>query len=98
MVATRRVDVPGLGVLGAGRLNGIADSPDAERIWITISGPQPAFDGAEGAVVEIPAFGAPSAAGPDAPHQPALVAQGAAIFQTDLTPAQGLGPLFNAPS
>jgi hypothetical protein len=60
VVAQRMVDVPGLGVLGAGRLNGIAVSPDAQRLWITVSGSIPGYEGLEGTVVEVPAFGTPN--------------------------------------
>jgi DNA-binding beta-propeller fold protein YncE len=48
VVALCRVTLPGTGPLGAGRLNGIAVSPDAGRIWVTVSGR-----------IELPAFGAP---------------------------------------
>ena len=57
-LAVRQVQVPGLGPLGAGRLNGIAVSPDGQRIWMTVSGPIPGYPGLDGAVVEAPAFGA----------------------------------------
>jgi hypothetical protein len=60
VVAQRAVNVPGLGVLGAGRLNGIAVSPDAQRLWITVSGSIPGYEGLEGAIVEVPAFGTPN--------------------------------------
>jgi hypothetical protein len=60
VVAQRTINVPGLGVLGAGRLNGIAVSPDAQRLWVTVSGSIPGYEGLEGAVVEIPAFGTPN--------------------------------------
>jgi hypothetical protein len=60
VVAQRTIAVPGLGVLGAGRLNGVAVSPDAQRLWITVSGSIPGYDGLEGAVVEVPAFGTPN--------------------------------------
>src|SRR5262245_11898037 len=56
VVAVRRVTLPGGGALGAGRLNGIAVSPDASRIWLTVSGSLPGQP--EGAVIELPAFGA----------------------------------------
>jgi hypothetical protein len=99
IVAIRQVDVPGLGVLGAGRLNGIAVSPGADRIWVTVSGPQPGFGDVEGAVVEVEAFGSPTASYPSAPNvEDALVARGADIFRRDLTLEEGLGPLFNARS
>jgi hypothetical protein len=61
VVAVRQVTLPGVGALGADRLNGIAVSPDAARIWVTIRGELPEFPGLEGAVVELPAFGAPGA-------------------------------------
>jgi hypothetical protein len=57
VLAVRQVDVPGLGRLGAGRLNGIAVSADAQRIWLAVSGTIPGYPGLEGAVVEAPAFG-----------------------------------------
>jgi hypothetical protein len=57
VVAVRRVTLPGIGALGAGRLNGIAVAPDASRIWVTASGSLPGQP--EGAVIELPAFGAP---------------------------------------
>jgi hypothetical protein len=56
VVAVRQVEVPGLGALGAGRLNGIAVSPDAQRIYVTISGSLDDSPSMEGAVVELPAF------------------------------------------
>lgn len=39
VVAVASVDVPGVGVLGTDRLNGIATSPDAQHLWVTVSGP-----------------------------------------------------------
>src|SRR5262245_21838603 len=60
VVAVRRITVPGVGPLGADRLNGIAVSPDAARVWLTVSGRLPGHP--EGAVIEIPAFGAPGSA------------------------------------
>jgi hypothetical protein len=58
VLAVRQVQVPGLGALGAGRLNGIAISPNGQRLWMTVSGPIPGYPGLDGAVVEAPAFGA----------------------------------------
>lgn len=57
VVAVRRVKLPGTNPLGAGRLNGIAISPDARRIWVTVSGKLPGYP--EGAVIELPTFGEP---------------------------------------
>ena len=107
MVAVASVDMPGLGVLGADRLNGIATSPDAQHLWVTLSGPlsdagRSASD--EGAVVELPAFGAPTtdAQSPrnssEAGGATSLIARGQALLSTQFTPQDGLGPLFNAPS
>jgi hypothetical protein len=59
VVAVRQVALPGRGALGADRLNGIAVSPDALRLWVTVSGVTPEFPQAEGFVLELPAFGAP---------------------------------------
>jgi uncharacterized integral membrane protein (TIGR00698 family) len=53
--AVAKIHLPGGGVLGEGRLNGIAVSPDAKTIWASISGAR----GASGSVIALPAFGAP---------------------------------------
>src|SRR5262245_18161617 len=60
VVAIRRITVPGIGPLGGDRLNGIAVSPDAARVWLTVGGRLAGHP--EGAVIEIPAFGAPGGA------------------------------------
>lgn len=57
IVAIRRIRVQGMGQLGPGQLNGIAVSPDARRIWVTVTGRLPGYP--EGAVIEVPAFGGP---------------------------------------
>lgn len=59
VLAVRQVDVPGEGVLGPGRLNGIAVSRDGQTIWLTVSGTFEGFPEYEGAVVEVQAFGGP---------------------------------------
>jgi hypothetical protein len=105
-VAMRRITLPGGRNLGPGRLNGIAVSPDARRIWLTVDGSLPGFPEAPGAVLEIPAFGP---AHPNAQKRnglvsggnlrsPHLAARGAHLFSTRFTPKQGLGPLYNAQS
>jgi hypothetical protein len=86
-LAARRVSLPGGGTLGAGRLAGIATSPDATRIWLT------APADLRGAVLEIPAFGAATSA--YTKIGAALAAQGAAAFVRTFDPQSGLGPLFN---
>ena len=94
VVAVRHVeaDVDGF------RLNGIAVSDDARTIWVTATAP-----GRQGAVLRLATFGAGASttsmissavkAGANG-----AVAQGADMFTRNLTPAQGLGPLFNGPS
>jgi hypothetical protein len=65
IVAVRQIEVPGIGLVGAGQINGLAVSSDAQRIWVTLSGALPGYPNEAGAVVELPAFGGaqnPSAA------------------------------------
>src|SRR5262245_2004684 len=57
VVAVRRVALPGIGALGPDYLNGIGVSPDADRIWVTVDTRLPGYP--EGALIELPAFGAP---------------------------------------
>jgi hypothetical protein len=59
VIAVRQVALPGHGALGTDRLNGITVSPDAQRLWVTVSGVVPEFPQAEGFVLELPAFGTP---------------------------------------
>lgn len=59
LVAVRRVTLPGVGALGPDRLNGIAVSADADRIWVTVDTSLPGYP--DGALIELPAFGAPQA-------------------------------------
>jgi hypothetical protein len=54
--AIRKVVLPGLGALGAGRLNGVAVSTDTRRIYVTVSAPVDDSVLLGGAVVELPAF------------------------------------------
>jgi CxxC motif-containing protein (DUF1111 family) len=56
-------------------------------------------------LLEVPAFGTAHAQMPNQPNHAGhtafagdLVTQGAKLFVTDFTPAQGLGPLYNRPS
>jgi hypothetical protein len=103
VIAVRRVTLPGGRNLGPARLNGIAVSPEGRRIWLTVDGPLPGHPDAPGAVLEIPAFGQgpPNARGraPGANLRPRqMAARGARLFSTSFTPAQGLGPLYNARS
>jgi mono/diheme cytochrome c family protein len=96
VLAVRSIEVPGLGTLGPGRLNGIAAAPDANRIWVSISGPVPPDD-REGAILELPAFGADRAAAPlAATAQPDSAPDAPAGVEVALQ--MGLGPAFNGRS
>jgi hypothetical protein len=59
VVGVRQIMLPDGSTVGANRLNGIAVAPDASRFWVTLTGPMAGHGGAEGAVLEVPAFGAP---------------------------------------
>jgi len=105
VLAVRQVAVDGT-ILDAGRLNGIAVSPDAQRLWVTVSGVLPGHEDAPGALLEVPAFGPGRAAslrmqegGPT--DLAALGSQrslGRTLFQKVFSPVEGLGPLFNGRS
>ena len=58
IVAVARVTVPHVGVVDAGELNGIAVSPDGDRIYLSVSGAHGTHRQLSGSVLEIPAFGA----------------------------------------
>ena len=53
VVAARRIAIAGGVPLGAGQLNGIAVSPDAQRIWVTVSGALPEYADLPGMLLEI---------------------------------------------
>jgi mono/diheme cytochrome c family protein len=104
VVAVRRIAIDGSAPLGAGRLNGIGVSPDAQRIWVTVSGTLPDYPDSPGMLLEIPAFGPGRSALRE--RDPRMLASedaadiglrdfGAAVFRTDFTAEQGLGPLYN---
>jgi hypothetical protein len=56
VVAVRRVRLANGRSLGNGRLNGIAVSPDGNKIWVTVTGHLAGQGNTSGAVVELPAF------------------------------------------
>ncbi len=99
LVAERRVEIGGRAV-GPGQLNGIAVARDAQRLWITITGPVPGHEETRGgALLEVSAFGPGRAASLESGTALAdLVKRGRTLFQTQFTPEEGLGPLFNASS
>ena len=96
VVEVRRVTLPDGTTIGANRLNGIAVSPDAQTIWLTVSGTVAGYPDAPGVLLEAPAFGPGHAALAIEPD--ALASMGAEIFAHSFTPTEGLGPLFNASS
>lgn len=97
VLAVRSIRVAGLGIIGPDRLNGIAVAEDATRIWVSISGPAPPFNGLEGAVLELPAFGADRAADlTPGTERPTLAANGTP--GADVALQMGLGPSFNGRS
>lgn len=107
VVAVRKVALDGGEQFGPGRLNGIAVSSDAQRIWVTVSGAVPGYPDDPGALIELPAFGSDRAglegAGQFALSEPRkgsakLVELGADLFRKDFSPPEGLGPLYNARS
>jgi hypothetical protein len=102
VIAVRRITLPNGQAPGENQLNGIAVSPDAQRIWLTISGALPESpDDAPGALLEVPAFGPTRSGLLEPPNYGGkievsdVVTQGAKLFRTDFSPEQGLGPLFN---
>jgi uncharacterized integral membrane protein (TIGR00698 family) len=57
--ARARIYVPGYGVVGPGLVNGIAVSPDARTLFVSLSSAQSGGARLSGSIVRIPAFGAP---------------------------------------
>jgi hypothetical protein len=94
VIAARSIqaDLPGM------RVAGLAVSDDGRKIWVTATAP-----GSQGAVLQMPAFGAgdvtPSLMA-DAAEAGAegAIAQGTFLFSYPLEVDQRLGPLFNARS
>lgn len=103
VLARAVIDVPGLGTLGANRLRALAVSADAQRLWLTVQDELPGFAGYAGALIEVSAF---DATGPfeykpmhaEAIPEGDLVRAGHDAFHKSFSPAEGLGPLFNARS
>jgi hypothetical protein len=56
VVAVREVRLADGRALGNGRLNGIAGSPDGNKIWVTVTGHLPGHGNLTGAVLELPAL------------------------------------------
>ena len=57
VVAAVQVTLPNGASLGDARLSSVAVSSDGARIWVTTDGALPGFEGLDGAVLELPAFG-----------------------------------------
>jgi mono/diheme cytochrome c family protein len=94
VMAVRRIDaaVPGF------RANGLVVSDDARTLYVTAT-----TAGRGGVVLKMPAFGLGLITPQLIAHavsnaSKGAITQGADIFSNELTPFQGLGPLFNARS
>jgi CxxC motif-containing protein (DUF1111 family) len=107
VVASRKITLETGEEIGPGRLNGIAVSPDAQRIWVTVSGPIASHPDEPGVLLEVPAFGSGRAgiaettkfASIDVGGTNGQLAElGSVLFSKEFGPADGLGPLYNARS
>jgi CxxC motif-containing protein (DUF1111 family) len=104
VVAVRRIALPDGRDVGPNRLNGIAVSPDAQTIWVTLNGVLTEHPEAPGVLLAMPAFGSTRAAAPQptqltfVSHENDLVGRGARLFAKAFTPQEGFGPLYNARS
>lgn len=92
VTAVRAIDAPVPGF----RANGIAVSSDNQVVYVTATTP-----GRQGVVLAMPAFGAGETteqlvAAAQAAGATDMTTIGAALFSAEMTPEQGLGPLFNA--
>jgi len=94
VVAVRQItsDIEGF------RLNGLCVSEDARTLWLTATAP-----GGQGVVLRTPTFGAGATTTSLLNHAlsagaTGLAGAGADIFSLDITPSDGLGPLFNGQS
>lgn len=94
VTATRTIDAPVPGL----RVNGIGVSSDNQTLYVTATTP-----GRQGVVLAMPAFDAGDTtdqliAAARATGATDMTRIGAVLFSLDMTPDQGLGPLFNAQS
>ena len=95
IVATRQIEAAGAPGF---RVNGLAVSEDARLIWVTATTPTRG-----GVVLQMPTFGAGPVTTSLIAHATqagttGAVAQGGNIFEQELVPTEGLGPLFNGRS
>ena len=102
--AVAKIHVPGLGLINAGRINGIAISADAQKIRLTLNGSLPNYPKHPGILIEVPAFSATAQPQMYANNQqfynevnlPAeQVLRGKKSFMHSFTVSEGLGPRFN---
>jgi Di-haem oxidoreductase, putative peroxidase len=104
VLARASIELPDGSSMGAGRLRAIAVSADAQRLWLTLEGEVPGFAGHEGSLIEIAAFDdvgpfeARSVVDRTSAVQATQANPGEQLFGKTFTPAEGLGPLFNANS
>jgi hypothetical protein len=94
VTAVRAIDAPVPGF----RVNGLAVSSDDQTLYVTATTPDH-----QGVLLAVPAFGASDTteqlvAAARAAGATDMTGIGAVLFSLDMTPEQGLGPLFNARS
>ncbi|HWU86411.1 MAG TPA: di-heme oxidoredictase family protein [Kofleriaceae bacterium] len=94
VTAVRAIDAPVPGF----RVNGICVSSDNQVLYVTATAP-----GQQGLVLAMPAFGASDTteqliAAAHAAGATDMTSIGATLFSLDMTPTEGLGPLYNAQS
>ena len=103
VLARAQIRLPGGRALGGGVARALAVSADAQKLWVTVQGELPGHAGHEGGLLELPAFdltGTFEGRQQQLERSPELVAShtGRQAFMREMTPAEGLGPLFNARS
>ena len=107
VLARARIALPGGGYLTGGRTRGLAVSADTQRIFITLDGELSGHAGFAGAVIEVSAFDATGPFRQDRALRASVMTtstalneatRGEQLFHKKFTPAEGLGPLYNASS
>jgi hypothetical protein len=107
VVARARIVLPDGGYLNGGRARGLAVSADTRRIFITVEGEFSSQRGLAGAVIEVSAFDASGPFRQDRALSASVITattaaneatRGEQLFHKKFTPAEGLGPLYNASS
>lgn len=102
VLARALIEWPDGSPVGADRLQSIAVSADAQRLWL-IAQRDAGREGSESVLIETSGFDANGAFASVAsagvkPQSAESAQEGARLFRTTFTPSTGLGPLFNATS